>query len=471
MSAPEKASGPSRLKLLPHQAAFRDRVFNSSDRRIVLLRSEPGLGKMAAFIAVAGEQIIRSPKSRVLFLVPAALAEQVAERLRSEGVPSSRIDRFRFRELLDSPDKDEIWPRGAVTILTRDFANQTDVQESLSQTHWDLVIADEVHQLGPARAATLRNLISAASKVVLGIATPVEGELEGIVTPEALNVVTWHRDMIVDEHGRSLVFAARPKLHVVSFRTSIAEDQVRDTVNALCETLERAGGRRKLVAHTLRCHLESSPAALERVLRRIIDGRARFDAEVEEATLEEAEVADETGYWRADPTTSEEIRLLVDRALQQIESNHTDAKLAAFAALVERLHGDKRRDRRVCVVTNYIATLYYLAAESEGRRIRYHTFHGGMTLDTRRSALDSFRREGGVLLTTTAALTESVDLIDTSDLVLFDVPSSSLALQQVLGRFDRFGRKVLLTVHALAFSGASEEVTQGLAMLRTLLNA
>ena len=110
MSAPEKASGTSPVKLLPHQAAFRDRVFNSSDGRIVLLRSEPGLGKMAAFIAVAREQIIRSPKSRVLFLVPAALAHQVAERLRSEGVRRSRIDRFRFRELLDTSGEDEIWP-------------------------------------------------------------------------------------------------------------------------------------------------------------------------------------------------------------------------------------------------------------------------------------------------------------------------------------------------------------------------
>jgi hypothetical protein len=265
-------------------------------------------------------------KSRVLFLVPAAaLAHQVAERLRSEGVPSSRIDRFRFRELLDTSNGDEIWPRGAVTILSRDFANQTDVQERLTQTHWDLVIADELHLLGPARAATLRNLISAAGKVLLGTATPVEGELEGIVTPEVPDVVTWHRDMIVDEHGRSLVFAPRPKLRVVSFSTSITEDQVRETVNALCTTLERAGERRKLVARTLRCHLESSPAALERVLRRIVDGQTRFDAEVEEATPEEAEGVDEIGYWRTDLTTSEEIRLLVDRALQQIESNHTDA--------------------------------------------------------------------------------------------------------------------------------------------------
>lgn len=470
MIAPEKPTGASPLKLLPHQAAFRDRVFDPSDGRIVLLRSEPGLGRMAAFIVVAKEQIIRSPESRVLFLVPAALVHQITERLRSEGVPSARIDRFRFRELLDTSDEDEIWPRGAVTILSRDFASQTDVRERLSQTHWDLLIADEVHHLGPTRAVTLRNLIWVASKVLLGTATPLEGELENIVAPEVLDVVTWNRDTVVDERGQSFVFPPRPKLHVVYFGTSVPEDRVRETVNALCGALERAGEWRNLVAHTLHRLLESSPAALENVLRRINDGRARFNAAVEEGALDESEGANEPGYWRTDPATSEEIRLLVDRALQQIESNRTDAKLAAFAALIERLHEAERLDVRVCVVTNYVATLYYLAAEIEGQKILYHTFHGGVTADIRRLAIDSFRRERGILLTTTEAITEGVDLTDTSDLVLYDVPKSRLALQQVLGRFDRFGRKDQLTIHVLALSRDPEEVAQELAMLQTLLN-
>jgi superfamily II DNA or RNA helicase len=470
VTASENGLGASALKLLPHQVAFRDRVFDPNGGRIVVLRSDVGLGKMAAFIAVAREQIVRGPNSRVLFLVPAAFVPQVAERLRSERVPSSRIDRYRFRELLDTSDGDEIWPRSAVTILSRDFANQADVHEKLTQTHWDLVIADEVHNLGPARAATLRNVISTAGKALLGTATPVDGELDGLVAPEIPNVVTWHRDTIIDEHGRSLIFAPRPKLHVVSFNTSIAEDRVRETVNGLCATLERTGEWRKLVAHTLRRHLESSPVAIEGVLRRIIDSRARFDVELEDAELGENDGTDEEGYWRVDPATSGEIRLLVDRALQQIESNDTDTKLAAFGALIEELHGDEPHEG-ICVVTNYIATLHYLAAEIEGRKIRYHTFRGAMTSDTREAALDSFRREGGILLATSAAMTEGIDLADASDLVLFDIPSNRFALQQVLGRFDRFGRKYQLTVHALAFSGASEEIAQGLAMLRHLLDA
>jgi hypothetical protein len=157
---------------------------------------------------------------------------------------------------------------------------------------WDLVISDEVHQLGPAGAATLRKLTLVASKVLLGTTTPIEEELERIVTSEVPNVVTWHRHMIVDEHGRSLVFAPQPKLRVVSFSTSTAEDEVRETVDALCATLERTGDWRKLVAHTLRRNLESSPAALERALRRIIGRSAQFDAALEGVKLEEAEGAD-----------------------------------------------------------------------------------------------------------------------------------------------------------------------------------
>ena len=126
----------------------------------------------------------------------------------------------------------------------------------------------------------------------------------------------------------------------------------------------------------------------------------------------ESEGEDETGYWKADPATSGEIRLLIERALQQIESNGIDSKLAAFGALIERLDGAEAPGRRVCVITDYVATLYYLAAEIEARQTRYHIFHGGMTSDARGSALDNFRRGGGILLATTAAMTAAAPSTD-----------------------------------------------------------
>jgi hypothetical protein len=53
-----------------------------------------------------------------------------------------------------------------------------------------------------------------------------------------------------------------------------------------------------------------------------------------------------------------------------------------------------------------------------------------MTLDARESALDNFRREGEILLATTASMTEGVNLAETSDLVFFYVPRRLIPLTQ-----------------------------------------
>jgi hypothetical protein len=59
-----------------------------------------------------------------------------------------------------------------------------------------------------------------------------------------------------------------------------------------------------------------------------------------------------------------------------------------------------------------------------------------------------------------------------TDLVFYDVPASKIALQEVLARFDRFGRASQLNIYVLTPSGESEDVfANPLATLRELLGA
>jgi hypothetical protein len=59
-------------------------------------------------------------------------------------------------------------------------------------------------------------------------------------------------------------------------------------------------------------------------------------------------------------------------------------------------------------------------------------------------------------------MTEGITLGDTTDLVLYDIPPGKIALQQVLGRFDRFGRRTELSVHVLTPSDSVDgEVAWG----------
>jgi hypothetical protein len=53
-------------------------------------------------------------------------------------------------------------------------------------------------------------------------------------------------------------------------------------------------------------------------------------------------------------------------------------------------------------------------------------------------------------------MTSGVDLSHVTDLILYDVPCDEVALQQVLGRFDRFGRASELNVYVLTPSNDQE---------------
>ena len=81
-------------------------------------------------------------------------------------------------------------------------------------------------------------------------------------------------------------------------------------------------------------------------------------------------------------------------------------------------------------------------------------------------------KESRILVATRAAVVEGADLGEVTELVLYDLPGNRMSLQQILGRFDRFGRKRQLTIHALTPSTESDRLaTERLALLRETLDA
>jgi len=98
--------------------------------------------------------------------------------------------------------------------------------------------------------------------------------------------------------------------------------------------------------------------------------------------------------------------------------------------------------------------------------------HGRMRNEERQSALTKFSGDGGILMATRAALSEGDALGEVTDLVLYDVPDGKDALQQVLGRFDRFGRRTQLNVHTFVPSGSADSpVPESLLLLREALGS
>ena len=128
-------------------------------------------------------------------------------------------------------------------------------------------------------------------------------------------------------------------------------------------------------------------------------------------------------------------------ALQKIETITANSKLVAFGQLLDQLNEGAPSYRRICVLTDYLATLYYLAAEIESRGMTYQLVHSAMSAEDRHGSLARFVNESRIPTTTRAVVFASAHLAEVTDLVLYDLPGNKIALQELLSQFDRFGQK------------------------------
>lgn len=455
--------------LLPHQTAFVETFFSPATKRIVMLRSVVGLGKTIALAALSRRLLFEKPMARVLILVPSALRFHFAEMLGNIDVPSTIVDRYRFREMLDSAVAGDVWPCGAVSVLSMDFAKKPDITESLAATNWDLLIAEEGHWIRGARADALRRIGSSAARIVLTL-LPNSDPPDAFSADEA-TIVGWHREQLVDHDGKPLDVIPRPVWHEVPFSISPAELNLREIVRDLCRILEDVMGSKSLQAVLLLRSLESSPAALEWALQRFTLSLTTKDGiEQSMESMEEEDIV-ECLTNRMDYSTAEKVGEIASQALKELNAIPEDSKLSALMRLLDQLGEDQRPPRRFCILTYFRGTLYYLAEEITAHGTISHTIHGGMPGEDRIQSLTDFSQNGGILIGTTSVIAEGLNLAEVTDLILYDIPSNPGVLQQILGRFDRFGRRSQLQIHVLTPSNGSDGSIVGFrVLLRDLLS-
>ena len=462
--------GGAPLRLLPHQTAFVESVLGATGQRVTLLRGDVGLGKSTTLVALASRLLHEQPTARCLFLVPAPLRLQFVEMLRRAGVAALLVDRYQFREMVDSAGGSELWPHGAVAVLGREFARQVDILESVASVQWDLVVADEAHAFGGSRAELLRRVGASAKRLVLASASVIS--LPDALSIEDAAVVQWRRDQLVDGNGEPLDVVPRPVLNEVGFDLNQVEQSLVDAVRAVCGILESGTPQQAALAKLLLRSLRSSPAPLEAMLQRLAATAGAVDdgGVALGAADEEEEAAGDGPTWSVDHLTAEKAGSAIGRALQEIGAIKVDSKVIAFGGLLAQLIEAKTPATRICVLTDFLATCFYLVAEIEGRGLTCQLLHGGMDSDDRLRSLTTFLGTGEILIATRAVMAEGLNLSHVTDLVLYDAPESKHALQQVLGRFDRFGRLSQLRVHVLVSRfGVDDTSSAPVQLLRELV--
>jgi superfamily II DNA or RNA helicase len=444
------------LKLLPYQTDLVDNVLNPASKRFIVLRADVGLGKTSALVALAGRLLQEQPMARALLLAPGGtLRMQFVERLRDAGVPTLAVDSYQYREMLDSATGGDVWPRGVIAVLSAEFAKQPVILESLASTHWNLIIVDEAHLFKKDRAETLRRLAASAERVILATATLPE--FVPLAFPaDDTTVVEWRRDQLIDRKT-NLLNTTPPILHEVPVRLTSAELGLHKAVRRLCDVFEKTEEPWRGITQSLMRRLQSSPPAVEGVLRRLAEGSAADGGGRRFSELSEGELTEDHSDPQIDLFTGQELARLAEQALARIDEISSDSKLNAFWEVLRPLMSAK--SHRVCVLTDYRATLFYLAADIESRSVNCALLHGGMNTEDRKRSLASFANEGGILVATRAAITERDAWSEVTDLVLYDIPSTSAALLDALSRFNWFDRRSQLTIHALAaaYDGSESE--------------
>jgi hypothetical protein len=441
--------------LLPHQQALVDRFFAAQSARGHVVRADVGLGSSFATAHLIKRFLETQPDARILVLSSKVLQAQTQHVLIEIGVRAETVDRFRFREMQDAAGSDEmIWPEGRAFILGMDFAKREDIARSLCAVAWTLLVLPEAHQVAGLRESFVQRLVATSPEArVLLLTSSGMGDLPtfGIKPWEEIR---WSRADVVDAQGEPIFRQPRAKVESFAFHLDAQEQQLPEELAALVRLLTATGAIPAPLSAIFMRSMYSSPAALEELLRRLRSRVISREAEFSTPTAESEDETDADELPSAIQFDRERLLEAVNSCLALLDALVTDSKMAVLWELLSEAHGSGEMPRSMCILTEYRATLFYLQETLEGIGLDPSILHGAMSFDERGHVIDKFDKDGGVLVATIATI-KGLALPRVETVVLYDLPRDPIALEQIYGRFQRFGRSAPLTFQLLLEPDAS----------------
>ncbi len=444
----------------PFQVHFIEKFLRPDSVRGHLLQAMPGSGVTWTVAGLLQVMRDRGEAKKVLVLARPSVGQQLYSVLNKLRVPSSTVDRYRFRELqAGQAPACPPWDQELVFILGIDFAKQDDISESLLRTTWDLLIVLDSARLGGRRGDLVRALQRISRRLLLTQSLYAAETDTRTLTDFART--TWTLTDLRRWDGTPLVSTSPTITRILTYDLSPQENLLREQVLSLAQRIEQEGNsasklRGALIRHTA----FSSPAAVEHLMQHLRNSpfipvsENVFEGEDEE---EEASVPS---------VRSLETIALLQQILNTLESQRQDAKLSllvqAFSDRVQRGLGRPR----ICIVTRYRSNVAYLSAGLSDLGIDIFEFHGELAIPVAEEALHHFKESGGILIAT-SILGEGIALPEVELLVLYDIPESERAVAQLYSCFNRIGRTEPLEVWTFQAAGdAQNQEQRGLELLQ-----
>lgn len=159
----------SRVMLLPHQASVVTQVLNDPNCRY-LLADEVGLGKTIEACVILKSLLRQQPGLRVLVIAPLSLVQQWYHELNTRFWLDFKVVGTIQEARTQLPQNNHF------IIGIEDLNEEAGIWSKICSIKWDMVIADEVHQLGKINLLyqRIQKLSREARRLLLISATPIQ---------------------------------------------------------------------------------------------------------------------------------------------------------------------------------------------------------------------------------------------------------------------------------------------------------
>ncbi len=428
------------VERLEHQIRACLRVLREMKGR-ALLSDEVGLGKTIEAGLILKEYVLRGLVRKVLILVPVSLISQWNEELRHK---------FDIEVCIFTRGGD--WQAHPFVLASLDTAKSARNRRAIAEAGFDMLIVDEAHRLRNHLTQAWKFVNALSLKYLLLLtATPVQNdlrELYNLVTllrPGTLGTYRSFKREFVVRGDRRLPKNTRKLsrlLENVMIRTTRSSTSVKfprrhvKTVTLDFGQEERSfydevSGFVRRMAHWDRGERTVPWPLLLVVLQKEIGSST-------EAALSTLKRAAESRLARA----RREIQTLVELG----ESVAVHAKLQRL----ERLLREKAEaGEKVVVFSQFRRTVEFLERQLRSAGFEVAVFHGSLSARAKDAAVDAFRREVPILLSTEAG-GEGRNLQFCRTLVNYDLPWNPMRIEQRIGRIHRIGQKRDVFVYNLA---------------------
>jgi superfamily II DNA or RNA helicase len=431
--------------LLPHQVEFIMATLALEPRGRMLLADAVGLGKTRACAGLIWAWArIHGRKPRTLVLAPRPLLSRWQAELADYATTDCAIvDAARFRHLEARTRADENpWAAIQIALTSVDFVKRDQRLQALLEVPWDIVILDEAHLGGPwsQRGQALLSLWASQNVCLMVAASATPGTAVSTTLDASPDVPTrvlrrLARDL-VDWDGRALLGDEDNQIvEVVQIELSSQERDVLKEVQGLSQVAPD-DPEPPLVMFNLVDAAASSMFAFDSVLRRAI---VRVD--LADIVLNQGVQA--LPFDSRDAFTTREAaqryslaRERFERLAELVDLVEVDTKWKVCEEVLRS--GLSRSGEHAILFTDFPDTAHYVAGMLREAGDPVELVTGASSLAERERAEESFRRNRGVIVLTSAAA-EGFGFSFVKLCVHYDVPWNPTTFAQRLGRVRRLG--------------------------------